>query len=303
MSKRSKKLKGTGRPAAAPRRRMGGRLSAAALAACALLAVGIAATRFDPVRRAVGLRPLLTPGAQPQGGLPLAKEYVHAGGRLIATEEPAPVPSPTPAGAAPTNLRATAVSESGIRLTWDAPPGSVGSYVVERRGAPGAQPVEVPTGVSATSFDDTTPSGDFAYLYRVKAVFSGGGISPYSNSDLVTTIVFTDDPLVGAHDPAGRPATVIKATHLTELRRAVSAVHYLAGLGALNSWTHPEPVSAPSAQRRAVYLEDVKDLRDRLAEALPALGMTQPEYVDATLERRVTKVKKEHFQQLRDAVK
>jgi hypothetical protein len=40
-----------------------------------------------------------------------------------------------------------------------------------------------------------------------------------------------------------------------------------------------------------------------LGEALPALGMSTPSYVDTTLTRYVTKVKKEHFQQLRDAVK
>ena len=48
---------------------------------------------------------------------------------------------------------------------------------------------------------------------------------------------------------------------------------------------------------------DVQNMRDRLCEALPALGIAPPTYIDQTLTRQMTKVKKEHFQQLRDAVK
>jgi hypothetical protein len=270
-----------------------------------------AATRFDPVRRAVGLSPLLAPTAQSQGGLPLSKEYVYAGGRLVATEEPtsAASPTPTPAGPPPTNLVAALTSadtpSAVIRVTWSAPSsGGVASYVVERAGAPGEfAPVGQPVVAPAASFDDAGVSEGAAYLYRVRAVFAGGGGSGYSNTDLVTAVAFTDDPLVGAGDPQNRPATVIRARHLTELRRAVSAVHLLSGLGAVETWTHADPVSSPASQRRAVYLEDVKDLRDRLGEALGALGLAAPAYLDPALVRQVTPVKKEHFQQLRDAVR
>ena len=142
-----------------------------ALSAFVLLAGGYASTRYDVVRRAVGLRPLLAPGALPQQGPhPLAKEYVYAGGRLIATEEPAPVA--TPAGPPPTNLVATTTSASGVHLEWVAAAGAIG-YVVERRGAPGTQPIETPTGSALPEFDDSVPPGDNSYLYRVKAVYAG----------------------------------------------------------------------------------------------------------------------------------
>jgi hypothetical protein len=203
-------------------------------------------------------------------------------------------------GAAPTNLLAAGASASSVALSWTAPAGSVVGYVVERRNALNAPPVEIATNSSATTFTDATPpAGDFSYLYRVKAVFSNGS-SPYSNTDLATTVVFTDDPLVGANDALGRPATTVYARHLTELRRAVNAVRGLvAGLGAA-AWTYPDPVASP---RRAIYLEDVKELRERLGEALGALGLSSPSYVDPTLTRNVTRVRKEHFQQLRDAVR
>ena len=212
-------------------------------------------------------------------------------------------------GPAPTNLVATATTinppAATVTLSWGAPAsGTVSSYVVERASLAGqfaqvGQPVPAPE----TSFSDTGAAEGAAYLYRVRAVFAGGGSSGYSNADLATAVAFTDDPLVGADDPQGRPATVVYARHLNELRRAVSAVHALAGLGAVTAWSYPDPESSPPGQRRAIYLEDVKDLRDRLGAALPALGRATPDYVDPTLTRYVTRVKKDHFQQLREAVK
>lgn len=307
MSRKTKRNRGRGVPAEAPRGRARVRAGVVALCACLLAGAAVGGSRSDAVRRAVGLRPLLAPAAQSQGGLPLAKEYVYAGGRLVATEEPTPTPAPTPAGPPPTNLVATLSAVSGaaatVHVSWTPPSGNVTGYVVERAGASGQfAPVGQPVVAPDTSFSDAGASEGAAYLYRVKAVYAGGA-SPYSNSDLATAVAFTNDPIIGAADPQNRPATVIKAEHLVELRRAVGAVRALAGGLAPASWSYPDPVSSPPSQRRPVYLEDVQELRDRLGEALPALGLSAPSYVDPTLVRRVTKVKKEHFQQLRDAVK
>ena len=281
-------------------------LYAAALSALILLAASVVATRYDAVRRVVGLRPLL-PVAPAQGGapLPLSKEYVYGGGRLVATEEP----PPTSSGPPPTNLSAYAssvtVSSAAVTVTWSAPSsGSVASYIVERANIlgqfiPVGQPVNAPT----VTLVDTLPPGDHAYLYRVRAAYTGGGYSAYSNPDVATTVAFTDDPLVGANDPQGQPATIIYARHLTELRRAVNAVRALVPNMAAATWTHPDPVSSPPEQRRLIYLEDVQNLRDRLGEAFSNLGLSPPAYVDETLTRYVTGVKKEHVQQLRDAVR
>jgi hypothetical protein len=87
MSKKSKKR---ARVPAAPkgRRKRPLKLIAAALVVSALV-TAFAAPRWEPFRRAVGLRPLGPAPAAPQGGpLQLAKEYIYAGGRLVATEEP-----------------------------------------------------------------------------------------------------------------------------------------------------------------------------------------------------------------------
>jgi hypothetical protein len=111
------------------------------------------------------------------------------------------------------------------------------------------------------TFTDSPGAGDVAYLYRVRAVFAGGGSSPDSAYDLATTVAFTDSPLQGI---------VIKATHLRELRRAVRAVRALAGQGE-PAWTYPDPVSEPASARRAIYLADVTELRTQLDQALTAL--------------------------------
>lgn len=264
------------------------RYYAAALAALVLLAASAAATRYDAVRRAVGLRPLLVEPVQGGAQLPLAKEYVYGGGRLVATEEPSATPAPT--GPTPTNLVATATSASGVALTWTPPAGGVIGYVVERRGAAGTQLIS--TGSTSASFNDAPPAGDYAYLYRVKAVYAGG-MSDYGNADLATTVMFTDSALQGV---------TIKATHLTELRRAVNAVRALAGkVGA--TWTYPDPVSSPASQRRAVYLEDVTELRAMLDEATGPLGLPTGGYpADPPLARGAI-INAQHFEQIRQRVK
>lgn len=68
-----------------------------AIALC-MVATGAALSRFEPVRRTLGLSAATTPAQAPPGNPTLAKEYIYAGGRLIATEEPAatPMPMPTP---------------------------------------------------------------------------------------------------------------------------------------------------------------------------------------------------------------
>lgn len=99
-----------------------------------IVAAGAASLRWQPVRRTVGLSPLSEPLAQATPTpLLLSKEYVYAGGRLVATEEPTPQPSGSP----PTNLVATSsIPSSGqlvVKVTWPAPADATPTgYVVER---------------------------------------------------------------------------------------------------------------------------------------------------------------------------
>lgn len=298
MSKKSKKRGrdgGTQPPLPAvlnaPKRK---RLYVAALCVVALMAAAAAATRYDPVRRAVGLKPLLA--AQGSGGLPLAKEYIYSGGRLIATEEPAPTatPTPTPSGPPPTNLVATAAFPSAgvanVGLTWGAPAsGTVVSYIVERMGA-GSGFQQIATVQEPTrSYNDTGSALNSAYLYRVRAVFSNAGTSDYSNQDLATAVAYSDDPL-----QAG--VSTVKAAHLTQMRVAVDAVRALAGVGAASWQTNPSP--APGGSILAAHSVE---LRSNLNPALSALGIAQMPS-DSTLAVGLP-VKAAHIQDVREKVR
>lgn len=230
----------------------------------------------------------LTPVPQPSPTLQLSKEYIYAGGRLIATEEP--VSSGGSGGAAPTNLTAIATlvnSSIHVSLTWTAPAGSVTSYQVERSQSINGPVTTLTPNPTTTSFTDTTASAGVAYLYRVRAAFTGGGYSGYSNKDLATTIIFTDDPLIAN-------VTTIQATHFEELRSAINAVRMTAGLGP-STWTNTSLFG--------IFIDDVhvQEMRTSLDQALSALSMTTPSYTDTSLPGIF--IKKDHIAELRTGVK
>jgi len=301
MSKKSKSKRG-GKSAVTPRPRRSWKRSPAwlTLAGGAILVVAItASSRLAPVRRAIGLAPLPVSTTSQQGGLSLNKEYIYAGGRLVATEEPSattPTPTPTPAGQPPTGLVATYQSSAGgVLLSWNAPAsGSVSGYVVERRGA-GVDFTPLGQSVTATSFVDQAAQEGQAYLYRARALFNGGGVSEHSNSDLATAITFADDPLVSStENPAA--ATPVKAVHFTQLMSAVNAVRSLAGLSAI-AWTFtPQPGAL-------IKLEELSEMRLGLGQGREALGLPAVSFTDPDLERGVTPIRKAHIQELRNAAR
>lgn len=224
-----------------------------------------AASRWEPLRRAVGLPPAVAPAAQqPAGSLPLAKEYIYAGGKLIATDEPATAPTPTPTpSAGPTGLTALATSGGSVLLTWAAPAaGTVSHYSVERRQRDGV--TELTVNQTSPTFTDATAQADMVYRYRVRAVFTGGAFSDYSNGDLATTF-FQNEPI-----SAGQ--SLIKAKHLIDLQRAVNDVRVIAGLGEF-AWSLSPP--AAGGLIRAAYVEE---LRANLDPALAALSLPVTAY-------------------------
>ncbi|HEX8845803.1 MAG TPA: fibronectin type III domain-containing protein [Pyrinomonadaceae bacterium] len=238
----------------------------------------------------------LSPAPQTSPTPQLSKEYIYAGGRLIATEEPSSGGG-TSTLSPPSSLIATGTSTSQVNLNWTAATGgTVDHYQIERMQSLSAGYTVIASNVTATSYNDTAVSSTSAYLYRVRAVDSQGNFTTYSNKDLATTATFTDDPL----NPAGT-RTIIKAQHLVELRQAVNAARALAGLSAA-SWTYPDPVSSPTSQRRTIYLEDVTDLRSKLDEALTILEMSQSYPTDPPLARG-SAVSAAHFTQIRERLK
>ncbi len=192
--------------------------------------------------------------------------------------------SPTP----PASFVATAQTPTSIGLTWVAATGAT-QYEIWRA-ADGASSARLTTLGAVVSFTDLSVTGGHAYVYRARALFSGAP-STFSNSDLATTVIFTDDPLVAT-------TTRVKAIHLTELRTAVNAARLTAGLAA-TIWISDPSVTAGTTLIRKAHIEE---LRSALTPALTGLGFSAPSFTDPTLTVGGL-IRTAHFQELRNAVK
>jgi hypothetical protein len=213
-----------------------------------------------------------------------AKEYIYAGNKLIATEEP-PISLSPPAGLSANTL--SDVTPSQILINWSATAGAT-HYEVERSRNVSTNYTVIANNVTGTTFSDTTVTSVNAYLYRVRAVSSGGATSPYSNLDVATAISFTGDTLAPG-------STTIKRDHITELRLAVNAVRATtANLGPA-SWA--EVITAGSTMVQASH---ITELRTKLDEARSALNLPACSYTSIAIGDLIQKI---HFEQLRQCVK
>jgi hypothetical protein len=216
-----------------------------------------------------------------------SKEYIYAGGKLIATEEP------TVTLLAPANLSALTVSNlptPKVSVNWSAVE-NAHHYEVERASDSNGPFTVVASNVTQTSLEDTGVSAVTAYLYRVRAFSTGGPPSPYSNLDLATAIAFTDDTLESQ-------STLFKAAHINELRQAVNAIRSMAHLSAIN-WGGN--VTQFSTEIQATHIQA---LREALSDALTALNLPPCSYTDNSLTAlRASLFKKEHIEQLRQCVR
>lgn len=190
-----------------------------------------------------------------------AKEYVYAGGKLVATEEPVsggctPPSSPGNSLSAAAQQQPTLV----VRLDWAVCSGAH-HYEVQRKAHIGDTWGNLSPNPTSNSFVDNTASASTGYLYRIRAVDAASACpSDYSNTDLAIAVIFTDDPLQGH-------TTTIKALHITEVRQAVDAVRATASLSGATWTTNP---LNPLSPVRAIQFSE---LRLRLNDALPSLGI------------------------------
>ena len=161
---------------------------------------------------------------------------------------------------APFDLVASATSATSVSITWSAVSGATAYRLFRRSAGGGFTQIATP---ATPAFTDTVTANS-AHLYRVRAV-SATGVSGDSDTELATTMLFTDATLIPS-------TTIVKAPHITELRTAANAVRSLASLGAF-SFSDP----APTIIRR-LHITELRTALDeaRAALLLPALGYTDP---------------------------
>jgi hypothetical protein len=186
---------------------------------------------------------------------------------------------------------ATATGTTSVQVTWTAAANAV-TYEVSRS-ADNITFTDVsgnPTPACPVSspFTDSSAVANTAYVYKVKSVDAGTNKSVFSNGDLATTVIFSDDPLA-------MNTILIKGAHLTELRTAINAVRTLTGLGA-GSYTDLAPSGV------IVKKAHMDEMRTALTPARTALGLSTT-YTDPTITLNTTLIQAVHFQELRNFVK
>lgn len=188
---------------------------------------------------------------------------------------------------APTGVIATVYSSTAVSVSWNAVPGAA-SYQLWR--SSGGSFVNMGNVGDTTGYIDPTPSPNTAYRYAVRAVASDGvTLSPLSEDDLATTVMFTDPTLIAGE-------TVPKVEHFTQLLTAVNAVRTLAGQATI---TFSAPVPAAGNAIRAAH---ISQLRTALDGARSAIGAAAMSWADSTLTAGVTTIKADHIRQLRAGV-
>ena len=167
---------------------------------------------------------------------------------------------------APLDLTVTATATNSIQLSWTAVSGAH-HYEIQRSNTIAGPFLSIGT-TTATTYPDGSVTTLHAYLYRVRAVTSGGLTSTPSNMALGTATAFEFSSLSGQ---------TIKAQHFYDVRNATNAVRAVANRPAIN-WSPRENLSGLE-----VMANDVQQIRNALDDALGVLNIPVTAYEDATL--------------------
>jgi hypothetical protein len=235
------------------------------LGASVLVTAGMLASsqRARNARKAAGTLAPQTSGTP-------SKEYVYAGGRLIATEEPASSSAPP----VPTNVIAKpSGSATSILVSWSPSSGAT-SYTVLRKTSLIDTGTQIPA--SASPITDTVTQGA-TYLYYVSAS-GGGGTSAYST--LTSTSFATAFSFVfGAPTAPLTPNSVISAAHVNTIRNAIDAVRRAAGL---SNFSYGYSISTGSTIKANDIVDGAsQSMRTAITQAYSALGFSAPSFTNS----------------------
>lgn len=187
-----------------------------------------------------------------------------------ATSRTATINVSEPPLSAPSGLLASAPGTTSVSVSWQSSAGAH-HYALERWQSGAFQFLQDVSGTSAT---DSAVTANTTYIYRVKAVSATGSSSPYSNSDLATTVAFSALT-------AGQ--TTIAAAHFDEMLVAVNAVRAASQLGP-RSWADILPLGTPAPVSAGLIRgQHVLSLRGEMNAARAALGFGAVAFTDPVL--------------------
>jgi|GEM_PF-1443794 len=185
------------------------------------------------------------------------------------------------AKAQPSNLQTSVNSSTSVTVTWNAVAGAQTYEVLRSTG--GAFVLLGST--SKTTFTDSTATANTAYKYQARV--TGG---PNSTSVYAGTFSYTDDPITTG-------TTLVKTTHISELRTDVNTMRVLGGL---STSTFTDPTLTTSTKIKAVH---ITELRTALNAARTALSMATITFTDSSITTGVTQVKAAHVRELRGGLR
>src|SRR5207302_962757 len=139
-------------------------------------------------------------------------------GRASSRETPDTTPP-----SVPTNLKASAASDTLINLSWTASTDSVGvtGYVVDRCQGAGCSNFAQIAAPAGTTFSDMGLTASTSYSYRVRATDAAGNLSSYSSTGTASTAA---GPINVAITPVRGGATFSQSLNFTaNLQNDVSA--------------------------------------------------------------------------------
>jgi hypothetical protein len=191
----------------------------------------------------------ITPNSMGASQDTFGKVYIGLGGESFVYGQIAgsgPVPPGTPA-----NLTAAAKSNTEIDLAWTAAGGTVTGYNILRgTSAGGESGMPVASGVSATTYADTTVTQGSTYYYKVAAV-NGAGQGPLSSE--VSAVALTPSLALALAAGASGTATV-QAGQTASYSLVLDSTNYAgtvtftcAGAPAGYTCTVPAPASLTTA--------------------------------------------------------